>query len=91
MCVRELGSCPPTGYLNWYGTARLKKLGHLAISYEEDGGFQDEPGVSYLQPDRPTSSGQVSSSSISSSASDEEVFKNGSGVMWCGVKRKVVC
>jgi len=31
---------------------------------EDDRGFQDVPGVSHLQPDRPTSSGQASSSSI---------------------------
>jgi hypothetical protein len=36
---------------------------------EDKGGFQDEPGVSHLQPDRPTSSGQASSSSILTSAS----------------------
>ena len=29
---------------------------------EDEGGFQDEPGVSHLQPDRPTSSGQAFSS-----------------------------
>jgi len=31
---------------------------------EEEGCSQDEPGVSHLQPDRPTSSGQASSSSF---------------------------
>jgi len=47
---------------------------------EDEGGFQDEPGVSHLQPDCPTSSGQASSRLISSSASDEEeVFQSGSG------------
>jgi hypothetical protein len=47
---------------------------------EDEGGFQDEPGVSHLQPDCPTSSGQASSCLISSSASDEEeVFQSGSG------------
>ena len=44
---------------------------------KDEGGFQDEPGVSHLQPDRPTSSGQASSSSISTSASDG--FHRGSG------------
>ena len=45
---------------------------------ENEGGFEDEPGLSHLQPDLPTSSGQSSSSSFSSSASDEEeVFQNG--------------
>ena len=28
---------------------------------EDEGSFQDEPGMSHLQPDHPTSSGQVSS------------------------------
>jgi hypothetical protein len=44
---------------------------------EDKGGFQDQPGVSHLQPDRPTSSGQASSSSISTGASDG--FQSGSG------------
>jgi hypothetical protein len=45
-----------------------------------------------MQPDRPTSSDQTSSSLISHIATDEEeVFQNGSGVKWCDVKRKVVC
>jgi hypothetical protein len=70
----------------------VKKQGRPAISYEDKGSFQDEPGVSHLQLDRPTSSGQASSSLISTTASDEEeVFQNGSGVKWCGVKRKIVC
>ena len=47
---------------------------------EDEGGFQDEPGASHLQPDRPTSSGQASSSSISTSASDG--FQSGSGQQW---------
>src|SRR5215510_12576011 len=42
---------------------------------DEEGGFQDEPGVSHLQPDRPTSSGQASSS-----ASDG--IQTGSGQQW---------
>ena len=37
---------------------------------EDKGVLQDEPGVLDLQSDRPTSSGQASSSSISTSASD---------------------
>ena len=47
---------------------------------EDEGGFEDEPGVSRLQPDCPTYSGQASSSSLSSSASDEEEgFQSGPG------------
>ena len=45
---------------------------------EDEGGFEEEPGVSGLQPDCPTSSGQASNSSLSSSASDEEnIFRVG--------------
>jgi len=47
---------------------------------EDEGGFQDEPGVSHLQPDHLTSSGQASSSSILTSASDG--FHSGSGQQW---------
>ena len=47
---------------------------------EDEGGFEDKPGVSHLQPDLPTSSGQASSSSFSSSAYDEEeVFQSEPG------------
>ena len=42
---------------------------------EDEGGFEDEPGVSHLQPDHPTSSG-----SISTSASDG--IQHGSGQQW---------
>jgi hypothetical protein len=58
---------------------------------EDEGGFQDEPGVSDLQLGRPTSSGQLSSSSISTSASDG--FQSGSGQQWTrpsGPQRGVV-
>jgi len=34
---------------------------------EDEGGLQDVPAVTHLQPDRPTSSGQASSSSIGTS------------------------
>jgi hypothetical protein len=47
---------------------------------EDEGDFQDEPGVSHLQLDRPTSSGQASSSLMSTGASDG--FQNGSGQQW---------
>jgi hypothetical protein len=47
-------------------------------SSEDKGGFLDKPGVSHLQPDHPTSSGQASSSLFSSTAYDEEeVFQKG--------------
>ena len=56
-----------------------EEAGAPSDSFSEDkGGFEDKPGVSCLQPDRPTSSGQASSSSLSSSASDEEnIFRVG--------------
>jgi hypothetical protein len=70
--------------------ARAKKQGHPAI-YEDKRCFQDEPGVSHLEPDRPTSCYKASSSSISSDASyEEEVFQSGSRMKCCGVKRKIV-
>jgi hypothetical protein len=72
--------------------SKSEKQGYPAISYEEKGAFQDEPGVSHVQPDCTTCSGQAYSSSISSIASnEEEVFHNGSGVKWCGENRKVFC
>ena len=47
-------------------------------SSEDKEGFLDKPGVSHLQPDHPTASGQVSSSLFSSTAYDEEeVFQKG--------------
>jgi hypothetical protein len=30
--MREPGSCPQTGYLNWFGTAKIKKKGHRATA-----------------------------------------------------------
>jgi hypothetical protein len=70
--------------------ATTEKQGHPTI-YEDKRGVQDEPGVSHLEPDRPTSCYQASSSSISSDASyEKEVFQSGSSVKCCGVKRKVV-
>ena len=58
---------------------------------EDEGGLEDEPGVSHLQPDRPTSSGQASSSSFATGASDG--LQSGSGQQWTrpsGPQRGVV-
>jgi len=58
---------------------------------EDEGGFRDKPGVSHLKLDRPTSSGQASSSSFVTSASDG--FQSGSGQQWTwpsGPQRGVV-
>ena len=47
-------------------------------SSEDEGGFEDKPGVSHLQPDRATSIGNTSSSVIFASAADkEEVVESG--------------
>jgi hypothetical protein len=63
-----------------------EKQGHPAI-YGDKRGFQDEPGVSHLKPDRPTSCYQASSSSISSNASyEEDVFQSGSSGVVCEEK-----
>jgi hypothetical protein len=48
-------------------------------SSEEEESFEDEPGVSRLQPNRPTSSGQAVSSSLSSASDEDEVFQSGQG------------
>jgi hypothetical protein len=49
-------------------------------SCEDKGGFEDEPGVSHLQPDRRTSRGHASSNSFSSYATDEEeILQSGPG------------
>ena len=58
---------------------------------EDEGGYEDQPGVSHLQPELRTSSGQASSSLISTSASDG--FQSGSGQQWTrpsGPQRGVV-
>jgi hypothetical protein len=56
-------------------------------SSENKGGFLDKPGVSHLQPDHPTSSGQASSSLFSSTASDqEEVFQKGQSTTFQAVQ-----
>jgi hypothetical protein len=46
-------------------------------SSEDDEGFENEPGVSQLQPDRPTSRGHVPSSSFPSNAADVENYQSG--------------
>jgi hypothetical protein len=47
-------------------------------SSEDEGDFKDEPGVSHLQPVRPTSRGHACSISFTSNASDEEeIFQSG--------------
>ena len=57
-----------------------EKAGVPSDSFSEnEGGFEDEPGVSHLQLDLPTSRGQVSSSLLSSASDEEEVFQNGPG------------
>jgi hypothetical protein len=49
-------------------------------SSEDEGSFEEEPGVSHLKPDRPASRGNASSSSFSSNVGDEEeMFQSGPG------------
>ena len=66
--------------LNWISELVLDSENYEAgatsdSSSEEEGGFEYVPGVSHLQPDRPTSRGHASSSSFSSNAFDEdEIF-----------------
>ena len=68
------GSCHLTGYLNRFGTAEVTKQGPNDSISEDEGGCEDESGVSDPQLNRPTSSAQASGSSFPSSASDEEDF-----------------
>jgi len=50
-------------------------------SCEDEGGFEEERGVSQLQPDRRGSRGHASSSSFSSNAIDEEeILQSGPGL-----------
>jgi len=58
---------------------------------EDEGGFQDEPEMSHLKPDHPTSSGQALGSSFMTSASDG--FQSGLDQQWTrpfGPQRGVV-
>jgi len=48
---------PTTGYMIWFGTANYEAGALSDSSSEDEGGLEDEPGVSHLQPDRPTSRG----------------------------------
>ena len=52
---------------------------------EDEGGLRDMPGVTHLQPDRPTSSGQASGSSVGTSAS--ECIQTGSDQQWTSLQR----
>jgi hypothetical protein len=89
---RNAGSSSPDGIseLMWNSESEDTEASSDSTS-EDKGGFQDEPGVSHLQLDRPTARGQESSSSISTSASDG--FQSGSGQQWTrpsGPQRDVV-
>ena len=71
-------------FQNWISElvwdSKSDKAGALSDSFSEDeGGFEDEPVVSHLQPDLPTFSGQASSSLLSSASDEEEVFEGGPG------------
>jgi len=77
--------------LVWYSGTEEETAASGDTTSEDGGSFKDEPGVSHLQQDRPTSSCQASSSSISTSASDG--IQNGSSQQWTqpsGPQRGVV-
>ena len=64
----------------WDSASNQDKATSSENTSEDEGGLQDVPGVTHLQPDRPTSSGQASSSSIGTSAS--ECIQTGSDQQW---------
>ena len=78
---RNIGSCPQDriSELMWNSESKDTEASNDSMP-EDEGGFQEEPEVSHLQSDCPTSSGQASSSLISTSASDG--FQSGSGQQW---------
>ena len=82
MIPRDKGSSPPPRFPKWCGDSESEEdtAASRETTSEDEGGLQDEPGVSHLQPDRPTSSGQASSSSIETSASDR--IQTGSDQQW---------
>jgi len=47
----------PNGYVIWFGTVNYEAGALSDSSSEDEGGLEDEPGVSHLQPDHPTSKG----------------------------------
>jgi hypothetical protein len=66
--------------LVWDSESEEDTVASSETTSEDEGGLQDEPGVSHLQPDRLTSSGQASSSSIETSISDH--IQTGSDQQW---------
>jgi len=77
--------------LVWDSVSEEERAASSDTTSEDKGGFEDEPGVSHLQLDHPTSSGQVSSSLMSTSVSDG--IQNGSSQQWIrpsGPQRGVV-
>jgi len=47
----------PNGYVIWFGTVNYEAGALSDSSAEDERGLEDQPGVSHLQPDRPTSRG----------------------------------
>ena len=66
--------------LVWDSASEEDTAASSETTSEDEGGLQDVPGVTHLQPDRPTSSDQASSSSIGTSAS--EYIQTGSDQQW---------
>ena len=79
MVIRKFVSPSQISELVWDGESE-EAAASSDRSSDDKGGFEGEPGVSHLQLDHPTSSGQASSSLISTSASDG--FQSGSGQQW---------
>jgi hypothetical protein len=66
--------------LVWDSASEEDTAASSETTSEDEGGLQDVPGVTHLQSYRPTSSGQASSSSIGTSAS--ECIQTGSDQQW---------
>jgi hypothetical protein len=66
--------------LVWDNASEKDTADSSETTSDDEGGLQDVPGVTHQQPDRPTSSGQASSSSIGTSASER--IQTGSDQQW---------
>ena len=66
--------------LVWDSASEEDTAASSETTSEDKGDLQDQLGVPHLQPDRPTSGGQASSSSIETSASDR--IQTGSDQQW---------
>ena len=65
--------------VTWIGLGQPEVRSRSNSSYEDKGGFENEPGVSHLQPNRPISRGHASSAFYSNASDEEEIFQRGPG------------